>query len=494
MNKQQSKPDYWRVQVIADGEPETEELLLVLKQPNDFFEPVECTIRCASESEYASMLRLQSKDDLTIRGHQSDVSGEKVATLEIESARILRSGVMSHGSEHKEWESSIHCDSTTVRWPLKKGSADDVHSLLFVSDNYWLAPPPVEMPNSDGSLDAPEIYSDLRVTFELDSLDAIAELVHVYDWQSFDGQLIRNRHFAVKVPRIDIGESNQLRDLVYGEVDDFLLLTGLATANYGQCVGFVSNGSVATAVSYRRDRVITNKAGRQSNADEAIVNVGELDKFWSPTYRNFCASEFKDEIRTCLHTLRASKDAYLEPSFLMKFAALELLLSRHRDLRGISRILDERQWKALRKDLSKVISAQVEFDKESRTAFHSNLSQLNRLPLRTVFEDFVTQYGLDLKGIWPMFDSASHGLATVRNLMVHGATETKDNRFLPALSIADVHLLWILEVVLLALLQWPRSSTNRREKALNVLFCGVSDPERVARAQDDISELAQSSR
>ena len=346
------------------------------------------------------------------------------------------------------------------------------------------------MPNDDGSFDASEIYQDLRVQFDLHTLDTTVEFVHTYDWRSSGDELTRTRRFAAKTPNIDVGENDEIRDQVYKEVDDFLLLAGLATATYSQCVGFAAIGGDASTISYRRDRVVNRDIDRQSNANDTIVNPGEFDKYWAPTYQTFCASDFKDEIRTCLHTLRASKGAYLEPSFLMKFAVLELLLSRHRNLRGLSRILDESSWRLLKKTLSNAISGQAAIDKTLRKNLHGNLSQMNRVPLRVAFDDFVAQYKVDLEGIWPLFDTRNSGLATVRNLMVHGATTTKDVRFLPALGFADSHLLWTLEIMLLALLQWPRSSTNRREKALSALFGDAANPARIAELQNDISELA----
>ncbi len=491
MHAQDKEPDYWRVRVTADADADTDELLLVLNLPANIVNPLEATIRCASPAEYASMLRLHGESHLSITGHQSAVGGKKTATLQMDSVRILRSGSVSHGAEHKEWESSIHADHTTIRRPRENSGSGERYSLLFVTDNHWLVPPPFETPNNDGSIDAPDVYPDQRAQFELEGFGTPAEFVHVYSWRNAGSELTRTRRLAVKIPEIDVGENQQIRDQVYDEVDDLLLLVGLATATYSMCVGFEAEGITASTISYRRDRPIGLDTERQSNANETIVNAGELSDFWLPVYRTFCASDFKDEIRTCLHTIRGTVGAYLEPSFLVKFAVLELLMSRHRDLRDLNRVLDESAWKPLKQSLGRSISGQAAIDKASRKCLHANLSQMNRLPLRAVFDDFVRQYEVDLEGVWPMFGSGNTGLANVRNLMVHGARTTKDDRFLPALSVADAHLQWTLEIILLALLRWPRSSTNRHQKALGVVFPGAADPERIASLQDDVAHLAR---
>ena len=93
MGQQNTKPEYWRVRISADGEPDTEELLLVLGLPDDFEGSVECTVRCTSPAEYAAVLRLHGSNALSIKGYQSDVSGEQVVRFQLVDATLCRKAI-----------------------------------------------------------------------------------------------------------------------------------------------------------------------------------------------------------------------------------------------------------------------------------------------------------------------------------------------------------------------------------------------------------------
>jgi hypothetical protein len=241
------------------------------------------------------------------------------------------------------------------------------------------------------------------------------------------------------------------------------------------------------STGYRLDRELPKRDDSVRNPHDTVVNPGDLQYFWSQAYGQFCASAYESEIRTCLHVLRAMRGSYLEPAFLMCFAALELLLSKHRDLRGLMCVTDPNQFKEMRRCLIRQIRAVDDLAKPQRRALYANLHQLNRIPVGEVFEDMVAGFEIDLAGIWPF--KGAGGLIALRNLLVHGATVTANERFSPALTLANRHLQWTLEILLLSLLGWPRDRTQRHELALQALFGDAAHADRIEHAQADVATL-----
>lgn len=480
--------EYWRAYVAADGE-ETAEMLLLLTLPEKMSGNLECKLQCESVECYASLISMQGKNELSIHGHKSNIGGSGEWSLEIEDARILQVSQISHGDQHKEWHASVECGNTTIKQKVTDPSSNNWQSLVFLTENHWLAPHPFQMPNSDGSLDAPQTNADELVRFTLNSLDKEISLVRTYSWRSQENELTRTGDLTAKIGEVDLAEDKALRDRIYGEIDDFLLLAGLATATYSQCVGFSAVGKNGVSINYRRDRAISVDSDVGIDPNNAVVNPGELDEYWIKVYDEFSASTYKDEIRTCLHVHRASQETYLEASFLMLFSALELLLSRHRDAKQIAYVMQPDDWKRRQVLFDDLISKQADLEPIQRKALHENIMQLNRVPLRQAFDDLINSFNIDLTGVWPVFESGNRGLSSVRNLFVHGALMTKDERFPPALALANNHLRWTLEVIILACLGWPRSSTNRHPSALKTLFSGYSDVEKIKLMQNNVSAL-----
>lgn len=479
--------EYWRAQLFSGEAMSPEGLLLELSLPDDFGSPLECQVRCASETEYALLLSLQGKPSVRIRGRQSDIGGDPCRLLEIEDAWITRTGTTCHGNEFRQWLATIECGNTVIRHVDLSDPDRGASSTVYVTDNPWLAIVPPAVPRKDGSISAAEPYPDSQAEFLLRSNGSRVQFLRDYDWSHEGGKLMRRQRLAASIEGIDMGESGSLRAAIYTEVDDFLLLAGLATGSYSQCLGFAAVGPNDISTGYRLDRELPKRDESVRNPRDTVVNPGDLQHFWSQVYGQFCASAYESEIRTCLHVLRAVRGSYLEPAFLMCFAALELLLSKHRDLRGLAYVMDPNQFKEIRRCFERQIRTFDNLAKPKRKAFYGNLQQLNRIPVGEVFEDMVTAFEMDLAGIWPF--RGAGGLLALRNLLVHGATVTANERFSPALTLANHHLQWTLEILLLSLLGWPRDRTQRHELSLQALFGDAARADRIQRAQADVATL-----
>lgn len=433
---------YWRGHLFAGDLESAAGLLLVVTLPDDMTQSIACEVRCESEAEYASVTRLMGTGDVSIRGHRSDVAGDVVEFLEIDGAHIRQATAPSHGSEHKQWLATIECGNTLLRIPLRTEEPDKSKGLswVYVTEHPYLAITGMDKPQQDGSLIAAEPFDDLLIEFVLDKIGATAKFARVYDWTNEKHTITRTARLAVKIPGVDMAADASLRAAVYAQVDDFLLLAGLATGVFAQSVGFDSSGANQACRGYRGDRSLQRDADADNSFNDTVVRRNLLQTFWSTAYQQFRASPYRREIRTCLHALRASERAYLEPAFLTNFSVLELLLNRHRERSGLNLVLDADSFKDVRKVLSDRISEMTLLEKTERRDLHRNLALLNRVPIGEVFENFVKEFNIDLTDLWPVVMPNSQGLLAVRNLLVHGATVTTDIRFQKALSLANCHL------------------------------------------------------
>ena len=97
---------------------------------------------------------------------------------------------------------------------------------------------------------------------------------------------------------------------------------------------------------------------------------------------------------------------------------------------------------------------------------YSKLSELNRIPLRLVFERFCQVHEMTIQDLWPMFskDSDGPGLYDIRNYLLHG--KSLPNEGLDAFCVATENLKWTLERMLLTWLAWPLERTDISREVL----------------------------
>jgi hypothetical protein len=95
-----------------------------------------------------------------------------------------------------------------------------------------------------------------------------------------------------------------------------------------------------------------------------------------------------------------------------------------------------------------------------RDSIYSGLRSLNRAPVGAALRALCEQYRVDLSDLWPVTDDGNGiTLAQIRNKLIHGYFIGPE--FERSLWIARVHLEWIVERLLLAVLGWDGRRHSR---------------------------------
>ena len=158
-------------------------------------------------------------------------------------------------------------------------------------------------------------------------------------------------------------------------------------------------------------------------------------------------------------------------TFIRLFSAIETLVTFFRKKHNLATVIPTEEWPKIRKKLEKYVSKCLKTEgsldgnenKEKRDLIYQKVGELNRISFNVVFKKFCEQYAVNLDDLWPVCDSKDGiSLSDIRNKLIHGETFAKTNaEFLP-LIIAESHLKWTVERMLLSVLGWPvkKSAVN----------------------------------
>jgi hypothetical protein len=464
-------------------------ILLKLPLPEDERAPVVAVLELSTIEEYASVLRLGVGAVVEVHGTQRDLGGHTVAELSIENTQLVSLGETSFGREHKSWKAELECGSITITHLVSSKEAETFTSV-YVDDHYQLAPGRMDFPRWDGTIEVHEVPEDLKIRIALLDGTAKLEFTRGFEWVRDAGsKLTRSERLVGKIDDIYFGRDRGLRDRVYREVDDFLLLVGLASDRYCQCLGYFGSNEREFSVGRRRGDVFSRAPHEAGWHQGSLIDPSDFVSFCSRTYPAFLSSDFQHEIRATLYSLRAAKESFLELSFLGMYSVLELLLARFAELNSLQLILPTTTWKQIRASIRETFKNHSSLKRTQRADLYANLEGLNRVPLRRVLESLLARYHFNLDGIWPVFQDGKLGLSSVRNLLVHGHPASRAEEFTRPLSVASYHLRWTLEIVLMALLDWPRTSSTRQVDMLSRLFPEMARPAAISEFQLTLKRL-----
>jgi len=95
----------------------------------------------------------------------------------------------------------------------------------------------------------------------------------------------------------------------------------------------------------------------------------------------------------------------------------------------------------------------------SRTRSGKNILQRTRISLRNVFDHFCERFDLEIADLWPVFAAKGEvGLSDIRNKLIHG--ETFVDECYDAIWVACKNLKWLLERMMIKILDWPIDRTE----------------------------------
>lgn len=96
---------------------------------------------------------------------------------------------------------------------------------------------------------------------------------------------------------------------------------------------------------------------------------------------------------------------------------------------------------------------------EQRSYMYGKLNELNRIPLRIVFEKFCSEYNIDVSDLWPLYRTGNIiGLSDIRNKLIHG--DIISSEFIKMLSEAKSSLQYMLERVLLTIMGYSANNSD----------------------------------
>ncbi len=265
--------------------------------------------------------------------------------------------------------------------------------------------------------------------------------------------------FNTEKGALDFFENNIMEHL-----DDFLLLVSFVERSRCVCLGWEITDNEGYTRYYRRNLAIPDLKKPRGFFD-ALFDLQDFEEFIELAYDRFNGIEVKELIRHAIqYTIAAySTDKTLESSFLSLYTALETLVLHFRRTHGMESVFVS-EWNEFQDDLKKWLRnyPMLKNGKGKRILIYEKLPELNRISFSTAFNHFCAFYSIDLSDLWPVLkNSRGISISEIRNKLIHG--ETFNPLQLGALMAAKEHLQWIMERLILAVLDWPisRSRVNK---------------------------------
>jgi hypothetical protein len=265
-----------------------------------------------------------------------------------------------------------------------------------------------------------------------------------------------------------------VQDNLLQDLDDFLLLTGYAARQRTACLGWTATDNTALATYYRGNYGFPD--GENSDLNDCVVDIQDFEQFMEVCYFSFLQYENKLALRNALYAAVPSKINTIETDFLHTFAGLETLILDFRRRENLEFIMPPTEFDAFRKVLQGFISKSeaLNIEASQRASIYSKLGELNRVSLRGVFAIFCKTYVIDLSDLWPVFGSKEAvGLVDIRNKLIHGDPFPLD--IFGTLIVANEHLKYVLERILVRVLGWDVAKTKIAPEFLEMYCTAIRD-------------------
>jgi len=275
-----------------------------------------------------------------------------------------------------------------------------------------------------------------------------------------------------------------IQDNLLQDIDDFLLVAGFAARQRTACLGWTATDNTAHATYYRGNYGFPD--GKNSDLNDCVVDIQDFEHFIEVCYPTFLKYENKLSLRNAIYSAVPSKDNTIETAFLHAFAGLETLILDFRRRENLEVVMPPTEFAEFRKALQGFIgkSGTPKLEASQRASIYSKLGELNRVSLREAFEIFCKSYAIDLSDLWPVFGNKEVvGLVEIRNKLIHGDPFPHD--IYEALFVANEHLKYILERVLVRVLGWDVAKTKVTPAFLEMYCTAIRD---LSRLQESLKE------
>lgn len=378
----------------------------------------------------------------------------------IESPEVYFSGAFT-----KYWGKDIS-ESTIPGEPqdlhvikhFERSDEEDKTQLNFwISPNKLLSPAMIQTTSYKG-----EIYYERINNLEFTIKDNVRLTFdkHFKSKKDVNGDLVQWSYLVacvkLDVPAIEVEE---LKKYILQDIDDFLLIASLALRKRTACLGWNASDKNSLTTYYRGNYTFPDCVDKSNSSDE-LAEIQSFESFMNTCFNNFLVFENKLSLRNALCSAVPLKPLTVETSFLHLFAGLETLVLDFKRRQKLEFILDKSEWQQLKNSMEKCVKQSInpKLDSEQRKSIYNKLGELNRISLREAFDIFCKQYAIYSSDLWPVFgEKGCAGLAEIRNRLIHG--DPFPHEYIGALVLANEHLQYTLERMLVRVLGWDVSKT-----------------------------------
>jgi hypothetical protein len=316
-----------------------------------------------------------------------------------------------------------------------------------------------------------EITDNLTVTFDK----------HFKTVTKKGGEL-KQFSFLVGCAEVDLTLINDTgyEDEIFSPLDKFLMVASLGSRTRTSCLGWEASTNNSIIKYYRCD--FSFPSGKSeflincafpadfegSNHSESLIDKSHFEEYLKICFPALISYPNPEILSDVINSVVPGRKRTLEEGFLSMFASLETLILDFRKGNNLEFVIyDDKEWEDRKKEIQKSIKAIMKsYSGKQRCYMYGNLDALRRIPLRIVFEQFCSEYNIDVSDLWPLYRTGNMiGLSDIRNKLIHGDKISYD--YIKMLSDAEDSLHYMIERILLAIMGYPVENSDVSKSTLS---------------------------
>ena len=347
----------------------------------------------------------------------------------------------------------------------------------------WVSPNKNLFPAITFGTDSRGVSYVEQVVYEISAVLHGSKVIFVGDklWRAGESTKQRNLFASCELDSCLVATDQAVADLL-GRLNVYLLVVSLATRTRTTAFGWdlVSGGERRT--QYLAE--ISIPTGYSVGNGDDLVGRSDHAEFFQHGFDRIVISAFRDSLQSAICALTPHMAVVLEHDFLSVFSAIEEIVLQYRRKAGLEFVLPLDEWRAVKSAIERGIKGAVP-DKDARRRLYQKLDEINRISIAEGFSKFASDHAVDLADTWPLFDTRDGvSLYELRNWLAHG--ESIPREIEGHLWVAQSHLRWTLERIVLNLLGWP---VERSEVSSSFLRSHATAMHGLNKARSGISEI-----
>lgn len=408
---------------------------------------------------------LSSCWQLALKSDVIGLDGNKEASIKIPELNVSNSEINYWGKDISE--SNIYCEPENLELisPFKMDDfIGDTVVSFWISDNPFITPLVRSLKSYDGSIKKKPVH---EVVHNIAGDDY--EFLERFKYKNEDnGDLTQWSYLVAECKTsIEADKTEEIKEKYLERLDDFLLLTSLASRQSTACLGWEAYDRECQVKYYRGNYSFPDIT--ETGLNNSLIDKPDFIDFIKVTQDSFNNYENILALRSSIYSIIRMKGRSVESSFLSLFSGLETLILEFRRIQGFEFILEDTEWLRLKKGIEKFIkkSEEPKLNSKNRSRIYSKLNELNRVSLREAYELFCLHYDIPSHDLWPLFGSKTQaGLTDIRNRIAHG--DPFPDSSIDSLINANFQLSIFLERSILRVLDWDLNKSNVNPETLKI--------------------------